>query len=213
MILKEQQARQNQILEVHEERMPESQLQELFDFDEADLAANRNCILSTRQEKGINRAESRNSNLFTGLGLVSVLIIVVSAYNVVSRAVQRQDSLSNAPQSNIVGILVELGIPVLLFGVFAWGSFKLAAHRTSHTVQQVRGRINFVKTEKLFPEKNPNGSISYRTLEQYELHIGNIRFEDVNQTIMSILHNGDICSFYYLQDSKEVLSAELLAKA
>jgi hypothetical protein len=190
--------------------MDDSQLQELFDFDQADLAANRKCMLSTRQAKRIKQAESRNARLLIGIGMVSILIVVIIIYAVISRAVQQHNSLSNAFNKDTIGIVVEIGIPGLLFSLFAWGSFKMARRSPSHTVQQVHGKVSFVQTTTLLPEKQPNGSISYRALEKYDLQVGKIRFEDVNQSILSLIHNDDICIVYYVKESRAILSAELM---
>jgi hypothetical protein len=121
-------------------------------------------------------------------------------------------SFSTASQNDIVGMVTGIGIPGLLLGFFAWGSFKIAASEVDNSVQQVRGKVKFVKVEKLFSEKRPNGSMLYRTIEEYELHVGKVNFENVNQETLNIIEVGNIYAFYYTKDSKDILSAELIAK-
>lgn len=192
--------------------MSDLELQKLFDFDQGDLAANRACMLSPRQEKRIKEAERLGSGLFVGTGIVLILIAIGNAYSMISSAMKQGFSFSTASQNDIIDIVIGLGIPGLLLGFFAWGSFKIAASKVDHSVQQVRGKVNFVKVEKLFSEKRPNGSMTYRAIEEYELHVGKVKFENVNQEILSIIEAGDIYAFYYTKDSRDILSAELIAK-
>jgi hypothetical protein len=192
--------------------MSDIELQKLFDFDQGDLVANRACMLSLRQAKRIKEIESLGSRIFVGTGIVLILIAIGNAYSVISSAMKQGFSFSASSQNDIIDIVIGIGIPALLLGFFAWGSFKIAADKLDNSVQQVRGRVDFVKVEKLLSEKRPNGSILYRSVEVYELHVGKVSFENVNQNILSIIEAGDIYAFYYTKDSKNILSAELIAK-
>jgi hypothetical protein len=192
--------------------MSDMELQKLFDFDQSDLAANRACALSPRQAKRIKEAELLKTRLLLGTGILLIFIVVGNAYSVISSAIEPGSSFSSVSPSDIAGILVGIGIPGLLLGFLAWGSFRIAANKVDHSVRQARGRVNFVKMEKLFTEKMPNGSTLYRTVEVYGLCVGNVNFENVNQKIMELIEEGDIYTFYYTKDTKDILSAEWLAK-
>ena len=192
--------------------MSDIELQKLFDFDKDDLAANRDCILSLRQEKRIKEAELSGIKGFVGTGIILMLIVAGNAYGVISNAVKQGFSFSTASQTDMVSMVIGIGIPGLLLVFFAWGSFKIAASRVDYSVQQVRGKVNFVRVEKLFSEKRPNGSMSYRTVEVYELLVGKVNFENINQKIMNMIEVGDTYAFYYTKDTKDILSAECLAK-
>jgi hypothetical protein len=192
--------------------MTDIELQKLFDFDQDDLVANRACTISPRQEKRIKEAERLGTGLFVGTGIVLILIAIGNAYGMISSAMKQGFSFSTASQNDIIDMVIGIGIPGLLLGFFAWGSFKIAANKLDHSVRQVRGKVNFVKVEKLFSEKRPNGSMTYRAIEEYELHVGRVKFENVNQEILSIIEAGDIYAFYYTKDSRDILSAELIAK-
>jgi hypothetical protein len=191
--------------------MSDLELQNLLGFDEEDLVANRVCRLSTRQQNQIKKAELLDHRLLIGIGMVLVMIIAGNAYSVISSATKQGFSFSIASQDNITGMLLGLGIPALFLGFLAWSAFKFAANKVDYSVQQVRGRVNFVKMEKVFAEKRPNGSILYRTLEIYELHVGKINFE-ISQRIMDVMKAGDIYAIYYTKDTKDILSAERIAK-
>ena len=192
--------------------MSDIDLQKLFDFDEEDLTANRSCKVSPRQEKRIQEAERLSSRIFRGTGLVLILLAVSNAYGVISSAIKQGWSFSTASQNDMIGIITSIGIPGLLLGFFASGSFKMAAAKADHSVQQVRGKVHFIRVEKVFPEKKPNGSMAFRTVEVYELRVGKVHFDNVSQQMMSIMEEGDIYAFYYTKDTKDILSAERITK-
>jgi hypothetical protein len=192
--------------------MSDIELQNFFDFNEDDLTANRECMLSLRQKKRIKEAERLGTRLFVGTGIVLILIAVGNAYGVILSAMKQGLSISTASQNDIVGVAIVIGIPGLLLGSLAWGSFKIAASKVNHSVQQVRGKVNFIKVEKTFSEKRPNGSMLYRTAKVYELRVGKVSFDNVNQKITGLIEAGDIYAFYYTKDTKDILSAEWIAK-
>lgn len=191
--------------------MSDLELQTLLGFNEEDLIANRDCRLSARQQEQLNRSERLRKRLFLGTGIVLVLIAAGNAYGVISSAA-KQGFLFSALSQNQIASLVISGILMLLFGFLAWGAFTFSADKVDHSVQLVRGRVHFIKVEKAFSEKRPNGSIFYRTLEVYELRVGKVNFEDINQRIMDVIEAGDIYAFYYAKDTKNILSAECIAK-
>lgn len=192
--------------------MSDIELQNFFDFNEDDLTANRDCMLSPRQEKRIKEAEDLGTRLFVGTGILLILVAVGNAYGVILSAMKQDLSFSTASQNDILGVAIAIGIPGLFLGFLALGSFRIAGSKVDHSVQQVRGRVNLIKVEKLFSEKRPDGSMLYRTVEIYELRVGKVNFENVNQKITDIIEAGDIYAFYYTKDTKDILSAEWIAK-
>jgi len=192
--------------------MSDLELQTLLGFNEEDLIANRDCRLSARQQEQINRSERLRKRLFAGIGIVLVLIAAGNAYGVIASAAKQGFLFSAPSQDQIAGLVIGLGIPTLLFGFLAWGAFTFSAHKMDHSVQQVRGRVHFIKVEKAFSEKRPNGSIFYQSLEVYELHVGKVNFEDINQRILDVIEAGDIYTFYFVKGTKNILSAECIAK-
>ena len=192
--------------------MSDLELQTLLGFNEEDLIANRDCRLSARQQEQINRSEWLRKRLFAGTGLVLVLIAAGNAYGVISSAAKQGFSFSVPSQNQLASLMLGLGISTLLFGFLAWSAFTFSAHTVDHSVQRVSGRVNFIKMEKAFSEKRPNGSIFYQTLEVYELRVGKVNFEDINQRIVDVIEAGETYAFYYAKDTKNILSAERIAK-
>ena len=192
--------------------MSDVELQTLFDFDDEDLAANRVGRLSHRQEKRINEAQRVHARFFMGTGILSILAAAGIAVGVTSSAIKHGVSLSTASQNNITGIVADIGLPWFVLGLLAWISFKVAANKVDRTVQCVRGRVHFIKAEKVFLEKKPNGSMSYRSVMEYQLRVGNVRFENLDTQVFNILEEQDIYTFYYTKDRMDILSVECIAK-
>jgi hypothetical protein len=182
--------------------MSDLELQTLLGFNEEDLMSNRDCRLSTRQQEQIIRSERFNQRLFIGTGIALIAIAVGNAYMIIS----------TTAQNHTLDVITSVGMPVLVLGFFAWSSFKLAAAKADHSVQQARGKVNFVKVEKVFPEKMPNGSIYYRTVEMYELRVGTVNFENINQALLNLVTQGDIYAVYYTKDTKGILSVDRITK-
>jgi hypothetical protein len=192
--------------------MSDIELQKLLDFDEGDLAVNRNGKLSPKQEKRLKEAELISTSFFIGTGIVSILIAIVTVYIVISNEMKQGLSFSMASQNDIFKMIGVIGIPGFMLGFLAWGSFRIAANNADRTVKRVKGRVSFIKTEKMFSEKKPNGSSSYRIVEGYQLRVGNVNFENLDAKIFTVLHECDIYAFYYTMETKEILSAEFIAK-
>ena len=186
--------------------MSDTELRKYFDFTEADLAANRSGQLSARQKKRLDDNEKGGSKILIGFGVLLILIAIGVTIGVGSSV------LSDGFTSNdIPGLVLGIGLPVLLLGFFARGSFKIAYSKTDNSVQSVEGKVNFVKVEAQVPTSTGSGS-SYRTVEEYEMRVGKVAFDDFEEELLNIIEEGDTYAIYYTKDAKEILSAEFVKK-
>ena len=190
--------------------MSDIELRKFFEFDESDLSANRSGKLSPKQKKKLETSEKGADQIFVGAGIFFILIALVIIYFVSGDSILRLFS-GALNSSDILTIALGGGLPALLFGFFAYGSFKIGASKLDNTVQNVQGKVNFVKVEKQVPTSTSSVS-SYRTVEQYELRVGKIAFEDVDEELLNIMEEGDTYTFYYTKDAKEILSCEFISK-
>lgn len=188
--------------------MSDVQLQRFFKFDEDDLAANCAGKLSMKQEKRIQNEERLRSSVYKGIGIAFIMVALGVAWN----TIQQESFFPLVSRNDVLKIVAEIGLPTLLLAFVAWYSFRIADNKVDYSVRHVTGRICFVKTEKVFSEKKPNGWITYRGVEDYKLGVGRMVFENLNGEIFRILHEGDLCVFYYTKDTKDILSVEYLAK-
>jgi hypothetical protein len=185
--------------------MSDKELREYFDFNEGDLAANRSGQHSARQKKRLDENERGASKILIGFGVLLILIALGVSVGVGSSVLA--DGFTS---DDFLGLGLGIGLPVLLLGFFAWGSFKIAFSKMDNSVQTVEGRVNFVKVEKSVPTSN--SSSSYRTVEEYELRVGKVSFDDFDEDLLNIIEEGDTYAFYYTKDAKQILSAEFVKK-
>jgi hypothetical protein len=192
--------------------MSNPELSRFLDFDEFDLTANRLGRLSPKQQKKLAEGERFAKNVFIGAGLVFILIAVGVTIGMIASGIARGLTFSNISPEDIVGMAVGIGLPWLVLGLFALGAFRLAATRLDTSVLSVEGRVNFVKVEKQVSSRSAGGSTTSHTVEEYELRVGSVNFEDVDEELLNIIEEGDIYAFYYTKDAKDILSAELVKK-
>jgi hypothetical protein len=182
--------------------MPDVELQHVLGFDQEDLAANCMGRLSPKQEKSIRNTQRLQSIIFIGTGIITLLIAIFIFISGLST------SLQNKQGKTIPGI----ALPAVALGIIAWGSFKLSAQKIDSSVQCVRGKVRFIRVENVIPEKKPNGVWFYRIVEDYQLRVGNVIFENLDRRIFNLLQEQDIYTFYYTKDSKDILSVDHVAE-
>jgi len=191
--------------------MPDTELQKFFNFDQSDLIANQNGKLSAKQEKLIKETDKSTSGIFRGIGFGLILINICVVAGFVYSFIHDGFSFSTATNGDIIGLLFAIAFPTLIIGIFVWVMFWLASSKTNHSLQKVEGKVNFVKVEKQESYKT-GSSTSYRTVQEYELRVGKVKFEDVDEELPNIIEEGDIYIFYYTKDNKEILSCEFISK-
>jgi hypothetical protein len=184
--------------------MQEMELRDFFKFEEADLFANRTGKLTKKQETRLLEAERGASQIFRwgGAGLILLALGISLALLNEVRKVNWED---------LVGITPALCIVWAICGLFAYGAFKLAGSKNDNSVQKVEGKVNFVKVEKQVSTGSSSGP-RHRTVQQYELRVGKVAFEDVREELLNLIEEGDIYAFYYTKDTKEILSCEFISK-
>lgn len=195
--------------------MSDLELRKYFEFDEADLQANRLGKLSKKQELKFQADEAAHKkstwkfvfymSLF-GLAL-SAFILVGSIPGGLTMA-NLESQFSQNPQS----ILGAIFIPWILPGIFIIGAFWLSRMRLDFSVLKAEGKVKFVKVEKRERRKLASGNTSYRTVEEYELRVGPKVFENVDEELLNSIEDGDLYVFYYTKDGEQILSCELINK-
>ena len=181
-------------------------LRKYFDFDEADLFANRNDALTPKQQTRLAEEEKLwgKISLIGGLILLSVAILP-SIMIGLAVAPCISNMCSEWPSS-----LRLFLISMVLIWMPIWGYYGIRVTRNalsthnSSLLQKVEGSINIVKVESY----NIN---THAQKEDYELHVGGEEF-DCDSELADIMMQGDIYAIYYIKDTKEIMSAEMLAK-
>jgi len=189
--------------------MSNLELRNYFEFDEGDLAANRAGRLSEEQSLKIAEAESGANQIFFWAGVVFILMALAFSYGLFKPAVEVGWTIASTSDlvDSAIGLVVIWGI----LGFLAVGSFRLSKSKMDSSVQKVEGKVNFVKVEKRVPNSSSNGP-KYRTEEQYELRVGRVAFENVEEELLNTIEEGDTYAFYYTKDTKDILSCEFISK-
>lgn len=191
--------------------MSDVQLRKFFEFDESDLAANRSGKLSAKQKTKLETSEKGADQIFIGAGIFFIIVALIIIYFVAGESILKLFSGESLSSSDTLSIVLGGGLPTLLFGFFAYGAFKLGTSKLDNSVQTVQGKVNFVKVEKQVPTSTSSVS-NYRTVEQYELRVGKIAFENVDEELLNIIDEGDTYVFNYTKQTKQILSCEFISK-
>ena len=190
--------------------MTDLELQKFFEFNESDLFANRAGRLSPKQQEKINETEKGSSQIFFWAGVVFILIALGATYVIVKPAFVPGFELNGL--TDLIAPIVGLAMVWGVLGYLAFGSFRLSRSRFDSSVQSVEGKVNFVKVEKEEWSQSTDGMRSSRTVEEYELRVGRVAFEDVDEELLNIIEEGDTYVFYYTKETKDILSCEFIRK-
>ena len=190
--------------------MTDLELRNFFEFDEGDLIANRARRLSPKQEAKLQDIEKGSSRIFFWAGVVLVLFGIGASYGILKPVLEFGNDVMG--WSDLIGPFIGLAVVWGVLGFFAIGAFRLSRSRFDSSVQHVEGKVDFVKVEKQESYQTADDSTSYRTVEEYELRVGRIAFEDVDGELLDIIEEGDTYAFYYTKDTKDILSCEFVGK-
>jgi hypothetical protein len=169
--------------------MIDKELQKHFDFDEADLFANRSGVLTDKQRKRLEGEARFARKMFLIAGIVIFGIAILPSIILFFAKV-------------LVTFLIIwsiVWIPTWIFigiKVIRMGSPK----KTDSDLKSVEGKVNIIK------EENFNATTK-RNETNYELHIGGVTF-DVDSDLADMLMQGDTYAIYYMEGTKDILSAE-----
>jgi len=164
-------------------------LQKYYDFDEADLFANRSGVLTGKQRKRLEGEDQFSRKLFLiagivtfGIAILPSIILLFAKVPVIFLIVW---SIVWIPIWSFIGIkVIRIGSP----------------KKTDFDLKCVEGKVNIIK------EDNYN-TTTERNETDYELHIGRVTF-DVESALADIMMQGDTYAIYYIEGTKKILSAE-----
>jgi hypothetical protein len=186
--------------------MNDELLKKYFDFTDADLFRNRTGILTPRQQTRLVGKEKfwKKIVLFAGSFLLIVAIVPVVVIGLSTAA-----CISNFCSEWPLSLWIFLLLMVLVWPL-AWGFFGVRAIRSAlspfkfEAIKKAEGAVNIIKVESY-------NNTTHMEVEDYELHIGGVTF-DIDSELADIMMQGDIYAVYYLEESKDIMSAELLGK-
>jgi hypothetical protein len=169
--------------------MKADQLKGYFVFDEMDLMANRNLKLSEKQTRKRKDVDQFAERFVLWLFLFLLVLTLVIGFFAVR-------SITN----------IALWIWTVIFLLLTLWTFRGVTTKVDDSVQRVRGKVEFVRVEKL--SGMPTDSMSERRLETfYEMHVGSETFRNVNPALIEYMEGCEF-SVYYTKTTKQILSVE-----
>jgi hypothetical protein len=182
-------------------------LQKYFHFDESDLFANRNGRLTTKQqirlvgdERFFDKFRLVGGILLLWIAIGPAIVMMVIFTPCISNLCAAWDPFERF----FLPFFVLFWTPPWIY----WGIHVLRnalTTRTDYSLQTVEGPVNIVKTESTDAQTD-------QAVDEYELHIGMQEF-DCDSEMANLMMQGDLYAVYYIEDTKEIMSAELLAKS
>jgi hypothetical protein len=184
--------------------MDEQPLRKYYDFDDADLAANRSGRLTQKQVMKLK--SDKKWGKIGGIGCGLFFFAIASIFPIAFTPI----ILLSYNKGDIGGML-GAGIGTLVW-VLAWGGIGLylliSSLRTSDTkilLKSVSGPINIVGVEKRSGGEHPHN------YTDYELHIQDQTF-NVERAFGGYMVQGDVYTVYFIEDlngdNEQVLSLE-----
>lgn len=173
--------------------MDERRLRKLFHFTEDDLPANRRGQFSELQMKRLRQeAKAEQASARSSAG---ILFVIAAAGLAVGLTIG-----SIAPTlSGRILVLLLMGFiwPLVWAGRGVRIILSARALQEPH-LREVRGRVHIIR------HTDPDGS------SEYVLQVGDLQF-DVDGNPTGALAEGEECVVYYLKQTEEVLSVEVIS--
>ena len=194
-------------------------LEQVLNFDEADLASNRlNQLTQKQKDELAEKAKSHKSfntiigviiavvfggALLTGIG--APILATVGGSLLESGKVTTEALLTLIPIFCVVLFVLVIfgGILIVILKVV----FDRANKKVDTTVRRVEGIVNFVWVERRERNTRKTGP-TYKTVRVLEMRIGGETFSNINNELPSLINQGEEWIFYYTNHPFKFLSAE-----
>jgi hypothetical protein len=179
--------------------MIDQQLMDYFKFDQADLNANENGQFTEKQKVRIFK-EDKSGRRWSRIGGIGLLLIAAMGFG---GAVLGW--IADPDWGFRIGFGLGFGViwPLIWGGI---GAFLIKNSFSKHQFKltKVQGRVNIVSRESYSSEH-------HTTSIYHELHIGGKEF-NINEDLADVMMQGDEYILYYIDNSDEIMSAELVGK-
>jgi len=167
----------------------DAELRKYFDFDDADLFANRNGYLSPRQQARDKKETSSTIKIMRAIGFI---LLALALLPIIILLIEK-----SAWQTWLFWGLIWPALGVFL----AFWAFRFArATSTDDILKTVEGRVNIIKEE--MEEANMH------KYYDYYWNIGGVKFDVADSDKVDILQQGEPYRVYYLDLAKEIMSLE-----
>jgi hypothetical protein len=188
--------------------MLDQQLMNYFNFDAADLQANRNGQFTDKQKARLVKEDRRDRTWSIVGGGFLILIGLIGLVIAIAAGAADPD------WGFRIGFGLGFGcIWPLVWGGIGFGIMNRAFSKFQVRLQRAMGPVNIIKAERTSTSTDSDGFSHTSHYWVYELHVGGKSF-DVQANLADIMMQGDTYSVYFTEGSEnDILSAELISKA
>ena len=198
--------------------MADGTLQELWGFDEADLASNRYGKLSEKQSAFLASEHKTQSKVFLGVGGFVIAIfcclpaLLFGARGILPLLVSGDLSSLTEPLASVASGGVALGF-LALFAlpiVAVVGNYLMRANKKADiSVKRAEGTARYTWGTKRV--RTPTRVRKYEDVKVLHLNLGDKKFE-VKETLQDLIREGETWMVYYTSYPFKFLSAEVVSK-
>lgn len=190
-------------------------LNEIWNFDDADLGANRLGQLTEKQRSFLVGEHKSQQGVFLGVGgVIAILFFCLPALLIGSRVILPMllsGDLSDLQQIIPLGVMggfgiIFLGITVLTIGAVVGIYIFRANKKADISIKHAKGTVKYSWGTKRV--RTPTSSTSkYHDVKVLHLNLGEKKFE-VNEQIQELIKENEEWSIYYTSYPFKFLSAE-----
>lgn len=197
--------------------MPET-IEQFWEFDDADLGANRLGQLTEKQKKQLVGEHKSQKNVLIGVGISLAVIFCCLPLLVMGPRVlvSMLPTLLSGDFSDIQEIIplaamggfgiLFIGMTVLTLAAAVAIYFVRASKKAELTVKRAEGVVNYSWVTKRI-RKPGNSAIPYEDIRVLQLSLGEKKFE-VHKDLPEIIKEGENWAVYYTSYPFKFLSAE-----
>jgi membrane protein implicated in regulation of membrane protease activity len=171
--------------------MEDALLRKYFEFDEADLLANRSGVLTGRQRTRLIENARFTRNIFLVAGSVVLCIGVLPSL------------ILWLVKAEWMFWVIWSIVWIPLWSFFGVKVIRMGKPQRNLTVKKAEGKVNIVREESY-------NTAMKQTEDDYELHIDGKTF-DVDSELANVIVQGDHYAIYYVEGTNDVLSAERIS--
>ena len=198
--------------------MSDFELMKLWNFDDADLGANRLGQLTQKQKKLLTEKAKSHKSFNTIIGVIIAVVfggalltgVGTPILATVGGSLLESGKVTTEALIALVPIICAALFFLVIFGVVLIVVLRVVFERANRkvdtTVRRVEGTVNFVWIEKQERNTSKTGSM-YKTVRVLEMRIGGETF-NVNNELPSVINQGEGWIFYYTNHPFKFLSAE-----
>ena len=196
--------------------MSDTQLRELWNFDDADLGANRLGQLTEKQKKFLSDEHKSQRGVFLGVGaLIVVLFCCFPLLAFGARGLlpiilsgSSSDLADMIPMVAIGGFgIIFFGITALIVGAVVVFYVLRANKKADIAVRRAEGVVTYTWETKRV--RTPNSSVrNYQDIQVLMLNVGPENKFEVKQQLRDAIKEGEKWTVYYTSYPFKFLSAE-----